>query len=340
MLHRAGQITLSQEVMPAPATSNTVAQHLSTAHKDAIELQINSDIKLYYDVHDSWEINKQKLEECDCYFKRSYAPSLLGHLGPASSKVSALGLNYLVYPSGTDVFAVQRARLRDSGGARIRSSLRALNPLNIVPFTPRLPLMEHPPNYHLPNKVLFISQTYDPGANRNRTKEKRDEIEQLNQSRARIIRTLRKAIGEDFCGGLIRTEYSEEHFGDVLVPANFNTSKRGYLNLLKSFPICVTSTGLHGSSGWKLAEYVAFSKSILTEKLNYEVPGLFSADQNYLVYDDPISLLEGVRRLQADKKLRQGIMQNNFDYYHSHVRPDKLMLNTIRYALSRLSNNP
>lgn len=42
--------------------------------------------------------------------------------------------------------------------------------------------------------------------------------------------------------------------------------------MVKESDICITTTGLHRSIGWKFAEYIAASKAIVTEKLNYS-PG-------------------------------------------------------------------
>jgi hypothetical protein len=43
--------------------------------------------------------------------------------------------------------------------------------------------------------------------------------------------------------------------------------------------------GLYESNGWKLGEYVAGSKAIVSEHLHYDAPGNFSPEQNYLEFN-------------------------------------------------------
>lgn len=61
---------------------------------------------------------------------------------------------------------------------------------------------------------------------------------------------------------------------ELIVPDKL-TGKRAYLHRMQHTEICVASTGLHGSTGWKLAEYVAAGRAIVTEPLRYTLPGGF-----------------------------------------------------------------
>jgi hypothetical protein len=107
------------------------------------------------------------------------------------------------------------------------------------------------------------------------------------------------------------------------------TTKRQYLRLLAEHPICVTSGGLHRSLGWKLGEYVALSKAIVTERLAFEVPGEFAEGKNYLSYADAKGCVAAVKRLVHDQALRGSMMQSNRDYFLNHLRPDRLVANAL-----------
>jgi hypothetical protein len=100
----------------------------------------------------------------------------------------------------------------------------------------------------------------------------------------------------------------------------------------------VATTGLHGSTGWKFAEYIAFSKAIVSEELNYEVPGKLEHGKNYLAFNSPEDCVNQVRLLFSDHHLRNSIMANNALYYLSFLRPDVLVVNTILTALSKVSS--
>jgi glycosyltransferase involved in cell wall biosynthesis len=111
-------------------------------------------------------------------------------------------------------------------------------------------------------------------------------------------------------------------------------NKRKYLETLREFPVCVATTGLNGSNGWKLAEYVAQSKAIITEPLRYTVPGDFKAGQNYVEFNDADELVDAASRLLDDASLRSGLMNANHTYYLSYVRPDALVRNTLDIVLN------
>jgi hypothetical protein len=97
----------------------------------------------------------------------------------------------------------------------------------------------------------------------------------------------------------------------------------------------VATTGLHGSTGWKLAEYVAFAKAIVSERLVYEVPGAFAPGRNYIEFTSPEECLNGAVRLIEDGALRQQLMQNNAAYYRDYLRPDALVRNALQTALEQ-----
>lgn len=97
----------------------------------------------------------------------------------------------------------------------------------------------------------------------------------------------------------------------------------------------MATTGLHGSIGWKLAEYVAFSKAIVSEQLIYDVPGPFAAGRNYIEFTSPEECLNGALRLIEDMALRKQVMQSNADYYRDYLRPDALVRNALKTALEQ-----
>jgi hypothetical protein len=96
--------------------------------------------------------------------------------------------------------------------------------------------------------------------------------------------------------------------------------------------ICVATTGLHGSIGGKFAEYVCLSKAILSEKLQYAVPGDLREGRNYLEFTTADECVEQAWRLFSDRALRNRLMCNNARYYNAWLRPDMLILNSLLTA--------
>lgn len=103
--------------------------------------------------------------------------------------------------------------------------------------------------------------------------------------------------------------------------------------------ICIATTGLFGSIGWKFAEYVAGSRAIISEPLNYSIPGNFTNGVNYYDFLNKDDLLNNIQTLLSNKDIVKNMMYNNFLYYNQYVKPENLVLNTLLIA-SKLTPAP
>ena len=331
MLHKSGAIRLSQERRRRKTEYASGAQHLrdaSHAHLDAI---VDGKIKVHFDTHDGEDIATGELDDCDLYFKRSYSPSLIATLPPEQRRrIEPLGLNYRVLPSGIDWFAVQRGfSLHDR--PFLRALKEAFDARSAFGYKPRLKEMEAPPEPNAEPRVLFLAATYDPYDDPGRTPDKIEDRMSINEARARCIRLLKSAFGGRFTGGFASGAFARKQYPDLIVPDSV-TTQASYMATMRSHPICVATTGLHGSIGWKLAEYVAFSKAIVTEKLHYSVTGDFGPNRNYLEFASPEDCAAAAVRLVEDRDLREALMLNNAAYYRAYVRPDALVANALARA--------
>jgi len=97
MLHGKGEIFLSQECNNQSYFDASKPQHLRDARHAHLLVVVNRDTKVYYDCHDSYEIDEHVAEYVNCYFKRSYARPKVPEL--LKDKVFPLGLNYELYPA-------------------------------------------------------------------------------------------------------------------------------------------------------------------------------------------------------------------------------------------------
>lgn len=299
-----------------------------------LRVRLGNGSLLAYDMHDGEAVDAKVLATVDHYFKRSYSAKAAAQLGPSGAKVHPLGLNYHVFPNGSDLLALRRSLALRDRRESVRALLRALRAMDAVRFVERLDAMAALPAVGDPPRVLFMARTWDPDAALDGSAQRAADRRAINDMRAECIRALRSAFGDDFYGGFSHTAYAQRHYADCLVPDGAQASKDRYLGLLRSHAICVATTGLHGSIGWKFAEYVAFSKAIVSERLNYEVPGDLAEGTNYLCFDSPEACVAQARRLYDDAPLRTRMMTANARYYDAFVRPDALVLNSILTALA------
>lgn len=334
LLQRSGDLRLSQRVRRTPIKYLNDAPHLSDAGHAHLDVIVDGRLRLHFDTHDAQEIALGELEDCDFYFKRSYLPAVVGALATHHrGKVLPLGLNYRVLPDAADIFAIRRGlSMTGLSRASLSAFKQAFDTRNRFGFQPRLSHMESAPDLEAAPNVLFLVAAYDPYDDSDRAQEKIDDRIGVNETRARCIRLLKEALGPRFTGGFARSPFTLERYADLVVPPE-STSQEGYLRALQSFSICVASTGLHGSTGWKLAEYIAFAKAVLSEPLIYDVPGGFASGRNYLEFTSPEECVDGAVRLIEDSTLRQQIMRNNATYYRDYLRPDRLVGNALATAL-------
>lgn len=286
-----------------------------------------------FDTSDTARICKAEYEECDSYFKRSLAPSAAANF----KKLHALGLNYLVYDDSVDLsHAARTLRCPASLADRLRSLGVALAVDQLLPFTrfhqERVTAMSARPRVPQASdrvKVLFSVRLWDPSeVSSDSAKEDREKV---NAGRIQLVRRLKDEFGDRYVGGISEDSYSATIAPDLLVPRGFHR-KRSYLESLRSSDIVVATTGLHGSIGWKFGEYVAFSKPIVTERLNYLVPGRFADGVNYLSYDSIDECVEKVRRLADDVASRFLMSQANERYYFHHLIPEQMLMRAILRA--------
>ena len=339
MLKKRGLISLTQKSFDKFSYCNKKPQHIKDARKTHLRVVLNGRIRVYYDNHDSWEVDEEFLSDSDIYFKRSYSTRKLESYGCLRSKIYPLGLNYLVYPDNIDRFALNRCLLLGDAGEKIHSLIGSLKFLDEFFFMPRVRRMEALPCIADDPRILFMVRAWNPFDSPGRTQEKIEERKEINETRAACVNLLKSEFKDRFYGGFIVDEYTKNNYPGLLMPDNKMSSQKNYIKTLKSYPICIATTGLHGSIGWKFAEYIAFSKAILSEKLNYEVPGGFSEGTNYLEFTSPNECAEKAERLMSNGISRRHLMYSNAKYYNDFLRPDSLILNTIITALSKYSQD-
>lgn len=306
--------------------------------KQLLTVKVNDTFRISYDVNDHDRIYNEELANCDLYFKRSFHRDLHERI---SKKIKPLGLNYLVYGESDRAFkrALWGLSANDSKGIRVKledlvRSNRFLS--NALRFQSsgrhifKVEAFEGSPILKSPPLIMFFARAWDPSSFSNWSPEREQERADINQQRAQCIRVLRREFGKQFVGGLASSEFTVRNFPDCVVDSQF-TRKDRYIRKLRQADICIATSGLDGSIGWKFAEYVANSKAIVSEPLNYEVPGNLTEGKNYLSFVTTHEGVDAVSALFDDQSRRYQMMSANHVYYNSYLRPDVLVWNTLRH---------
>lgn len=297
-------------------------------HKPVLTVIINDKYKVIYDTLDGLNWISASLKDnlnyfnkevnADFYFKRSYTP-ILENYKKKELKIFPLGFNYSFEPSSARFFGKKE---------RLKSFIRKL-PLSKQYFKYKnfhYSQFSYPPIVTKKNKILFLARLWNPeGVKSEHLKEERFE---LNRERIQIIRNCKEVLGDLFLGGLQRDDFASKIAPDLLMPSSF-TNKESYLKSVKEHSICVATTGLHNSIGWKFGEYVAASRAIITEPLKYRVPGNFEEKINYFSFTNSDELIQHATGLIENPDALQAMMTSNYNYYNNYLAPDKLVLNSL-----------
>lgn len=305
----------------------------SNIRESIISATVNGKYSVVYDALDGicWipEDRQQNLlyfqKQCtvDFYFKRSFDKELLDY-APAGCKVFPLGLNYPFRPEKNLLFLYPTAK------GKIRYFFESNNWVRKALHKPMYVYakdFEHYPLRHNEDKILFIARLWNP--KEATTEEAREERHQMNQLRVEYIQACKRHFGRLFTGGLTADSFTNKYHSAWVLPARL-TDRHAYLTCMKEHSICIATAGLHSSIPWKVGEFVAASRAIVSEPLHFDVPGNFAPDRNYLMFENSDQLLLQIERLLKNKDQLLRLMQHNFQYYHNFLRPDMLVLNSLR----------
>jgi hypothetical protein len=332
MLSERGAIRLKQRILsPAPSRKDLPPplHDVALAHLLA---RVNGK-NVAFDVHDSNFIDEVLLSQVDFYFKRSWQESAV-KMCSAPHKVLPLGANVWVHHRAPDKHAMQRAFVH-SGVDALKSVLRALGLDRLMGdalYTPRVPDLEAPAAVATAPRVLFLAEAWDPAtALCEKTAQERLAI---NETRAMCMRGLKEAFGPKVTCGFRPAAFSRQAFPELVIDDVRLTKKRSYLALVREHAICVSSSGLHQSIGWKFAEYLSMSRAIVAERLHMGLPGGMAADVNYLEFTSAAQCVAQVSRLVHQPELMASLMRANRDYYTSFLEPSALVHRALHKVIA------
>ena len=332
LLAAAGNIRLVQRLHQYNHAGSNLIRSTGPQDLGGVFVVLNDTKVLFYDLSDASSLRIDVLENVDYYFKRSYVSAAIPDRFKAI--VYPLGLNYEVYTGRLISNEIARFLLRKTAFDNCPVGfIKRVAKLASISFLPTIANMCSPPVATQEPRVLFMARAWDPeNEPPGLSAEVKAERKQINEMRACCIELLRKELGSYFCGGFVQTKYALDNYKRLILENAWISGKKNYLSVLRQFPICIATTGLHGSIGWKMAEYVAFSKAIVSEVLNCGVPCGFVKDKNYLEFDTPELCLQQAKKLLEDSERRQKMMVDNWEYHKAHLVPDKLVLRTLDIA--------
>ncbi|WP_298555620.1 hypothetical protein [uncultured Algibacter sp.] len=306
----------------------SVKTFTGNANIPILKVVIDNKYTVIYDTLDGFNWIKGSVQEnlqyfkdhmnVDYYFKRSYNKQILDYK-PNNCKVYPLGLNIGIQPEGKF-----KKGLIENSKDFIKNNYIISKFYKKTFFYSKD--FEFFPIPHKNTKILFITRLWDP--NSETLNHLKTERELINKNRVRCINVCKKEFGKQFTGGLQKDFFSIKYSNDLIMPSSL-TNRESFLKTIREHNICISTSGLHNSIGWKFGEYVAASRAIISEPLIYKPSGNFENTKNYLTFNNEDELMNQTHFLLKNKELLSDMMNRNYKYYNDYMRPDKLVLNTL-----------
>lgn len=279
-----------------------------------IDVAINGK-KIVFDLADGYCYdNIKQIEEyfsdADVIFKRSFSENKNKQFDDEiAKKIKPYGFNYFVTYKNNPI---------TKRNFSVNNMLKTLKLTNSYVKDFEAPVLKNNNN----PKILFLTRLWNPnGEDIKGNNELKEERMYINEVRSETVKLLKNEFGKSFFGGIYADDFSMKYCPELLVDKSVSL-KRIYLNRMKNSDICVNTMGLHGSIGWKTAEYIASARAVVSEKFMYETTGDFEENKNYLSFSTPQQCVEKVDFLMKNSDVRMEMSRQNKKYYEEYLRPD------------------
>lgn len=267
----------------------------------------NDSRKIIIDSKDSNQINLPELEWCDVYGKVNYNADSL----PVKDheKIVAIG------PS----FGIKIWSLFETLYYLAFNFIRFKNPaLNKREFAAnywrqykRLKLKKYNLTESSINEVFFLNSIWKKES-------------ETNKNRALFIETCKNKQNVNFEGG-----FAARHNGDNLGFDNLVYSEKiplkTYIKKIKNSAFVFNTPAVLSCHGWKLAEFLALGKAIITTSHYNKLP-VDLVNERHLMYAENHSEISNViERLITDNSFKKKLESESRNYFETYLAPQKVI---------------
>jgi len=155
--------------------------------------------------------------------------------------------------------------------------------------------------------------------------------EKTNELRAEFIRSCKNIDGVLFEGGLLTKsiDVTSKKYVDVLV--NQYITNPLYVKKTKESVLVFSTPAAWGCHGWKLGEYFAMGKAILSTPFYNDIPERIIHGENIHFVEDVSQVKESVRKILNDTNYMKKLQIGAFKYYNDFLKPESVIKRIIDF---------
>jgi hypothetical protein len=269
-------------------------------------------LRIVIDAYDGANVNDQgALEWCDVYGKVNLVSSVVP--GEYLQKCVAIGPSFpvRVWPLvRTSCMALAHYR----PGNRLKSA-RQHFANHVRQYRDRLPLSHFVPGVVKDNYIFFSSSIW-----------REEEAPGTNQYRASFMEVCKSLDGVTFEGGFSPPESPQyaEIYRTHLASRRYPFPE--WLEKIKASVVACYAPAVWFSHTFKLAEFLALGKAIISAPISRELPAPLVHGQHVHYVDGTIdSLRDAVMAILKDRNYRMHLERNALQYYETYLQPTKVM---------------
>jgi len=149
-----------------------------------------------------------------------------------------------------------------------------------------------------------------------------DNGDAVNNLRAMFIRSCKANKACVFKGGLLSqsNKPTNQQYSDVFTDQYYPADQ--YLQNIKKSAFVFNSPAAWACHGWKLREYLAMGKAIISTQFVNQMPEDFVHGENIFFVNNENEMRDAVNLLLSDNKLRTKLEDGAKEYYNKWLKPD------------------
>ncbi|MEP7317406.1 MAG: hypothetical protein ABI921_01655 [Panacibacter sp.] len=272
--------------------------------------------KIIIDFLDDSKINNDALSWCDIYGKVNLEKSTYDNQ-PQPAKIIPVG----------PYFSIRIWNLSTTVYYAISNFLKAYKVLhgykkflsNYKQQYSRSPIDAYTPGKSLNNYVFMLNSIW-----------KRSP--QTNNNRLSFIKACKSIKELAFEGGFAPRQNKDFTDFDAYTTSKWYPVK-SYIEKTKQSAVVYNTPAVLGCHGWKLGEFLAMGKAMISTPLSRLMPADLINQVHYYEVNDSTNYAEAIQQLLIDDALRQKLERNARDYYEKYLSPQQVIAGIIASLL-------
>jgi hypothetical protein len=189
----------------------------------------------------------------------------------------------------------------------------------------RTPLDAFTPASSKDDYIFFLSSVW-----------KDNEAPETNDNRALFIEGCTSFANLTFEGGFVVGEANEQQRFNNRAISSHRIDFQEYLAKTKSSAVVFNTPAVWCCHGWKLGEFLALGKAIISTPLTRDLPSPLIHGQHIHYVEPTLSCIQAaIDRITGDRDYRKRLEENSRGYYSTFLQPNRVIDRLINFVRSR-----